>query len=308
MGQGHQMPHPTRRTIRTFFAVVAIHAVSLGHLSAAESDDHKACPDKDQYNLFNPTPFNCMRELHTDRPDVTESPFTVDAGHVQTESDIFNYSRSNPDEDKTVTEKFLFGSTNVRAGLTNNAELDLLLQPYNAVRTRMINPLLTSWNAGPDVLEARTKLNLYGNDNFENQGATALALLPFIDIPTADNGVGENHVEGGVLVPFAVKLSEKAELDLMTGFDLRKNESGAGYHVEYVNTASMSYDLTEKLSTYAEVATVFDNESPFGGIVSLDTGLLYKPKENVQIDVGLNVGVTRAADVINPFVGITKRF
>jgi hypothetical protein len=104
-----------------------------------------------------------------------------------------------------------------------------------------------------------------------------------------------------------VKLGEKAELDLMTGFDLRKNESGAGYHVEYVNTASMSYDLTKKLSTYAEVATVFGNESSFGGAVTLDTGLLYKPKENVQLDVGLNVGVTRAADAIKPFVGITKR-
>ena len=38
--------------------------------------------DKNQYWLFNPTPDRLLREMTTDRPDITESPFTVDAGHV----------------------------------------------------------------------------------------------------------------------------------------------------------------------------------------------------------------------------------
>jgi Putative MetA-pathway of phenol degradation len=302
------MPYSAERSIGTLLAVLVVHTCSLGNLAAAEGDDNEACSDKSEYNLFNPTPSKCMREFSTDRPDITESPFTVNAGHVQTESDIFNYARSKPDENGTVTEKFLFGSTNVRVGVTNNAELDFLLQPYNAVRIRMINPPRTSWNAGPDVLEARTKLNLYGNDSFEDPGSTALALLPFVDIPTADNGVGQDHVEGGVIVPFAVKVSGKSELDVMTEFDFRKNRASAGYHVEYVNTASLSYELTEKLSTYAEVATRFGNESQFGGIVTFGSGLLYKLYDDLQLDVGINVGVTRAADLINPWVGISKRF
>ena len=43
------------------------------------------CPDKSQYTLFNPAPANCLREFDPDRPDVTDSPFTVDAGHIQFE-------------------------------------------------------------------------------------------------------------------------------------------------------------------------------------------------------------------------------
>jgi hypothetical protein len=35
--------------------------------------------DKSQFHLFNPTPKALMRELSTDRPDQTESPYTVDA-------------------------------------------------------------------------------------------------------------------------------------------------------------------------------------------------------------------------------------
>jgi hypothetical protein len=37
--------------------------------------------NKSRYNLFNPTPEKLLRELASDRPDQTEGPTTVDAGH-----------------------------------------------------------------------------------------------------------------------------------------------------------------------------------------------------------------------------------
>src|SRR5450755_1487911 len=112
-----------RRSIWIALGVLAIHMSSLGSLAAAEGDDNEeACPDKSQYTLFNPTPSKCMRDFEPDRPDLTNNPFTVDAGHVQLESHLFNYSLSRPDEQGTITEKFLFGSTNIRVGITNNTE------------------------------------------------------------------------------------------------------------------------------------------------------------------------------------------
>ena len=47
---------------------------------------------KSEFNFLNPTPTNQMRETNTDRPDKTEGPYTVDAGHVQIEMDLANYS------------------------------------------------------------------------------------------------------------------------------------------------------------------------------------------------------------------------
>src|SRR3990170_415907 len=72
--------------------------------------------DKSQYSLFNPTPRALMREMTTDRPDTTEVPFTVDAGHVQTESTLFGYTRSRPDSDGAVSDAYDFAYTNVRIG------------------------------------------------------------------------------------------------------------------------------------------------------------------------------------------------
>ena len=43
-----------------------------------------------RHHLFNPKPKDALRDLSTDRPDLTESPYTVDAGHVQWEIDLFN--------------------------------------------------------------------------------------------------------------------------------------------------------------------------------------------------------------------------
>ena len=48
----------------------------------------EALPNKSIYDLFHPTPNELMREMSTDRPDQTESPYTVDAGHFQAEIDL----------------------------------------------------------------------------------------------------------------------------------------------------------------------------------------------------------------------------
>ena len=50
-----------------------------------------------EYNLFNPTPVGLLRDFNTDRPSITEGPFTIDPGHLQTESDFVNFTRSRPD-------------------------------------------------------------------------------------------------------------------------------------------------------------------------------------------------------------------
>lgn len=95
-------------------AVILAAAVGCGVCGTASAD----MPDKSRYWLFNPTPENQLRDLTTDRPDLSESAFTVDAGHVQFETNIFGYSKSRPDAEGTVTSSYDYGNTNIRIGLT----------------------------------------------------------------------------------------------------------------------------------------------------------------------------------------------
>jgi len=265
--------------------------------------------DKSQYWLFNPTPDKLLREMTTDRPDITESPFTVDAGHVQFETTLVGYTRSAPDQERTVSDEFDFFTTNLRIGITNSAEFDLVWQPYGTIRSRQEDPLRIFHQSGIGGLNLRAKFNLWGNDSFEKPGATALALLPFVLLPTdRHNGISPEFVAGGIVVPLAIKLSEKWEVALNGGLVHLKEDAESRYHTEYLASTSFSYEWSEKLGTYYEIAGRFNTENPLGDPVVLGTGFTYKLSNNVQFDAGVNVGVTRAADRINPFVGISSRF
>jgi len=264
--------------------------------------------DRSRYTLFNPTPDRLLRDLTTDRPDITETPFTVDAGHIQFESTLFGYSRGRDDDGATV-ETWEVAVTNVRIGLTSNIEAGFVWQPYGVVRTQRPDPLGTLRQSGIGGLELRGKINLWGNDTFGKPGSTALALLPFVTLPTdRHNGVSPEFLDGGLVVPFAVKLTDKFGLGLNAGVVRIRTDATASYHTEFTLSASLSYEWSETFGTYYEVATRLNTDDERGDPVILGTGFTYRLSKNIQFDMGINFGVTPAADRINPFVGLTTRF
>ncbi|HVU40027.1 MAG TPA: transporter [Xanthobacteraceae bacterium] len=279
----------------------------IAGLFAVPQDANKA-KNKDQYTVFNPTPPALMRELTTDRPDNTESPFTVDAGHFQTETTLFGYTRSDRSPDGSVSDSYEFGTTDLRMGLTNSAEMNLIWQPYGIVRTHAPNPTDSMLQSGIGGLEIRGKINLWGGDAFENPGSTAFALLPFISVPTdRGNGVSPDAVEGGLILPYAIKLTETFDITMNAGVEAIHNDGGAGYHPRYIASASLGHDWTEQLTIYYEVYAELAPASNFD-VVLLSTGVTYQVTKNVQFDSGINLGVTPAADRFNPFVGASFRF
>jgi hypothetical protein len=57
------------------------------------------------------------RPYKTDRPSKTDSPYTVDAGVFQIESDVWNWTL---DYEKGVrTRTWIIGNSNFKLGLTN---------------------------------------------------------------------------------------------------------------------------------------------------------------------------------------------
>src|SRR5215472_8163832 len=95
--------------------------------SSAESTP---TPNKSQYTLFNPTPVDLRRPYNTDRPSKTDSPFTIDAGVFQIESDLPNWTLDEPDTkhgDERV-RTWIVGNSNFKLGLTNWMDLQVFPQ------------------------------------------------------------------------------------------------------------------------------------------------------------------------------------
>lgn len=257
--------------------------------------------DKSGYTLFDPTPRDQMRELSTDRPDQTESPYTVDAGHWQIELDFANYTHDR--ESGVRTDTWNVAPINVKLGLTNNADLQLLFDSYSKERLRPAGGPTTTTSDWGD-LTLRLKINLWGNDD----GPTAFAVMPYVKLPLDLGDAGNDLVEGGIILPLAVSLPDGWGLGLMTEIDWVANATGDELHTEWVNTITFSHDLTARLGGYVEFVAVISDETGSDGIGQFDLGLTYAVSDDIQLDGGCNIGVTRAAPDVQPFLGLTLRY
>ena len=271
---------------------------ALGLLGVAQA----APPDKSGFQLFNRVPDSLLRELSPDRPDKTESPYTVDAGHFQIEMDFANYTFDSTDG--TTVHAWNLAPINVKVGLLPSVDAQFIFDGYENVRTKDSATGAATRQSGAGDFTTRLKINLWGNDG----GRTAFALLPFVKIPTSTAHLGNNAVEGGIIFPFAVSLPKEFALGLETGASFLQNENDSNLHAEFINSVTVGHNLIGQLDGYVEFYSSVSTGRGAGWTGSVDAGLCYAINKNVQLDCGCNCGVTRAADDFNPFVGLTVRF
>jgi hypothetical protein len=247
-----------------------------------------------------------MREMSTDRPDKTESAYTVDAGHFQIEMDVFSYAydRHNGLPGDTRVESVSIAPMNLKVGLCNRADLQLVLETYTSVRTHVRAARQVETRRGFGDVMLRLKGNMWGNDG----GPTALALMPYVKLPTNQDDLGNNSVEGGLIAPFALELPAGWSMGAMTQFDSIRDEAGSGHHPEFVNTVTFGHNIVGNLDGYVEFFSAVSTERGSEWIGTVDAGLTYGLTEDIQLDAGINIGVTRSADDWNPFLGISWRF
>ena len=258
--------------------------------------------DKSQYNLFHPTPAGQLRELSPDRPDVTESPYTVDAGHFQWEMDFANFTS---DEGGAIeTHAWNVAPFNFKIGLLNSVDLQLVYDNYLNVRTKDAATGASLRQSGFGDFTTRLKVNLWGNDG----GRTAFALLPFVKFPTSTDKLGNDAGECGLILPLSVKLPAGFDFGCEAGFSYLRDGAGHRYHGDLVQTMTLGHDLWGRLSGYAEFVSDLSTEAHAGWASTVDVGLELSVTENLQFDCGCNFGLTPATEDEHVFAGLTLRY
>ncbi|WP_193211599.1 transporter [Luteolibacter marinus] len=229
-----------------------------------------------------------LRPLSTDRPDVTESPHTVDAGHLQFEMEIANWSKDGRERDLTL------GELNAKIGLTSSTDVQLVLPFYQHQR---------HGDDGFGDIQIRVKHNLWGNDD----GPTALAVMPFIQLPTADDSLGSGEFEGGVIVPFGFEgpagwsFGTQAELDLVAA-------DHGGHQLAFLASATASHSITECTGGFVEMVGIASTSGGDDFEAYFNTGLTWLVTPTLQFDGGVRVGLTSASVDFSPFVGVSAKF
>ena len=285
------------------FAVLSLWLA--GALRVVAEDAAEPPPDKSSYNLFNPTPRALMRELSADRPDKTDCPFTVDAGHFQIEMDFANmtYNQPNSERGNVRVTTFETAPMNLKVGLLNNLDFQLVYTSYRWEETDNRDTGIIELQSGFDGITPRFKVNLVGNDG----GFFALALIPFVTLPVSSGNLENGSVEGGLGIPYAFDIPGW-DVGFQTGFQFNRNVAGSGYHTEFENSVSIGHRIIGKLSLSEEFFSSVSTERNSDWVGTVDTWLTYEVNKNMRLDGGVYIGVTPAADDWHTWVGMTWRY
>ena len=238
-----------------------------------------------------------LRELETDRPDATESPVTVDRGHFQLESSFFSFSRDDA-ADGTRTDTWGVGESNIKYGLSDRADLQLVFTPY--VRETVTTAAGKATADDFSDVTLRLKYNLWGNDG----GETAFGLMPVIKIPT-DTAVSNGEWEGGIVTPFSWRAGEKWGVGSQVQIDRVYDDVEDEMDWEFSHTAVVGFDLSERWGIYLEYLGVA-GDRPYDSFFS--GGMTFALQEFIQLDAGTLVGLNDEAEDVTIFTGISWKF
>ncbi|MEJ6572023.1 MAG: transporter [Akkermansiaceae bacterium] len=237
-----------------------------------------------------------LRDLEADRPDATESPRTVDAGYFQVESSILGYSRDHSGGMKF--DSWSWGETNIKYGLNDSMDLQLVLAPYVREVTRSGGARQEDEGVGDITL--RLKWNLWGND----EGKTAFAIFPYVKVPSG-SAVSNDKWEGGVILPWATEICEGVGFGMQAEFAYVWDDNDRDYDIDFLHTAVLGFDVTDRLGLYLEYLGVA-GDHPYEAYAS--GGVTFAFTDLFQWDAGVVIGINDAAEDLNTFTGFTVKF
>jgi len=316
---------PTSGKAPLFWMLGTVAAIFTGISPAVLADDTPATlptttvaatapANKWQFTLLNPVPADQLRGMDTDRPNVTNTPHTIDAGHLQIETGLIDYSYDLRRSSGIAIrlDDFDFAASNFRLGLLDNLEVNAVVDPYQMDRThessegRDTGSTVYSRGFGDTIIGA--KLNLWGNEGGDATGVSGLAIQPQLKFPTANDGLGNGHFEFSVAFPFLVNLPAAFHLGLQSGVSLERDIANDGDVAGMQNSISVDRVVWKQLDVYVEYASDVTTEKHVEAVQTIDVGGTYPLNDNVVLDTGFAFGLNRATNDLEVLAGISVRF
>jgi hypothetical protein len=241
------------------------------------------------YHLFNPTPREKMREFSIDRPDITESPISVDPGHFQFEGDLVKWVKeSSGKSNRTLS----FMNALYKMGITHSWDIHIGIELHNIYQDTEGK----EYDKGYGATTIRLKHNFRGNDG---ESKTAFGMIPYVSF-VSGNPL-DSDVIYGIGFPFSYGLSDKLDLGAQPQFDFIPGENG-DRELSYFQTVVLGGALVGDLDFFVEGLAVFSDKTQF----LMDGGLVYNISPNVKVDIATNVGITKDTPT-RVFLGLSFR-
>jgi hypothetical protein len=229
----------------------------------------------------------------------TESPHTVAPGKFLMEMDALSLVIDREEGNKYTA--LGAASTFITTGLTENWDIQLGAELF--IHQKFDAEGFTDRKSGIGDVFVRTKWRFWSDDTTH----TAIALLPFVKIPTNSGGVGNDSIEGGVIVPVEWLIWGGVNLYAMAEVDFIRNATDDGYDTFWYASAALNRPVTSAISLYAELdAGKSSGGEPWQGTVG--AGATLAMNRFVTWDFAVYRGISRGAPDWNPVVRVNVAF
>jgi hypothetical protein len=236
----------------------------------------------------------------TDRPTNGNYACTVPAGMVQIETDVINWAANQANGERV--DSIAFTNPVFKYGLTDNSDVQIAWAPYVRVRSRDAARMVgTDDGVGNVTLRYKRRLTDPAN-------ALQIAVLPFVKMPTAPDGIGNGKVEGGIAVPINYSVPGGWTLTLGPQFNVIADTDGSGYRTGLTGLVNVAKSLGV-VTLLGELWTRQDFTS--AGTVdqySADAAVVWLARPNLQFDIGANFGLNRNTPDVVSYIGVSTRF
>jgi len=244
-----------------------------------------------------------VRDLCTDRPGLGTAPCTVDAGHLQLEVGLADWQLDRTADRRS--DSFTFGSAVARYGIGPSTELRLGWTAFGHERERDRMTGVVDRTSGVGDVTIGLKQNLAHPDG----SGLSVALLPFATVPVGRMPIGKGDWGAGLIAPVEYEIADGFDLQLTPEIDAAVDEDGHGRHLAYSNVIGLAVGMSDAVTTTIELEAMGDRDPGGHHTMTLAAvSLAYRPKDQVQFDVGANAGLNRHTPDVELYLGVSRKF
>ena len=224
--------------------------------------------------------------LITDRPDFTESAYTIQPDRMQLELGYTYRESDNGDEIRSHN----FPEALLRIGMQDDWELRLGWSGYTFAEND--KDIANDMSVG-------IKWILTPQDGWHPR----LALIGEITVPT---GHGDTDVDPTVKLLWSYDLDEKNSLSGNLGI-AAITQSGDRF-AQGSASLSWGHSLDDRWGIYTEYFTTFPDADDEDAAHTINGGLVYLLNDDLQLDISIGLGLNDQADDIIAGIGVSYRF
>ena len=235
------------------------------------------------------------QDINPDRPDLTTSAEVVPAGALQIETGL-EYARARVGGGPTERQLSVQGV--LRLGLTPALEISIEGEPFVWLRAAE-----DDHGSGDYTIGLKYRFHAPAPDG----GGPALAVNPFVKLPTAREPIGSERPDFGALLVMTLELPGGLSLDANAGVAAIGQRRPEGFIPQGIASASLSWVVTERLTTITEL--FFATKDERGGRDSLLTtvALMYRVTPRLAVDAGIRTTLTGRGPDWSALIGLSVR-